>query len=308
MTDPLYPKVQVLLSTYNGEEFVEELINSILNQSGVDVKLLIRDDGSADRTQEILDAFSKRNPKISIIKGSNLGVVNSFFKLLSKSGGADFYAFADQDDIWKKDKLISAIRMLGNDSGEPKMYYSRLEFVNRHLEHIGYSTKPVFSGFRNALVQNQATGCTIVLNNTARAKIVEKLPNWALMHDWWCYLVTSAFGTVIYDDNSYILYRKHGKNVTPATPFFIFELLARVKRYLGDGRIIEKVTDQVMEFKRLFYHELEPSKKSLTDEFLSVRNSNFVRRLKYVLFDQRVKRNTPLDNFILKILILFGKF
>jgi len=128
------------------------------------------------------------------------------------------------------------------------------------------------------------------------------------MHDWWCYLVTSAFGTVIYDDNSYILYRKHGKNVTPATPFFAFELLARVRRYLGDGKITEKVTDQVIEFKRLFYKDLTPENKSLIDEFLSVRNARFVHRLSYILFKQRVKRNTRLDNFILKILILFGKF
>lgn len=309
MTKSQYPKVQILLSTYNGGEFIEELVSSILNQSGVEVQLLIRDDGSTDKSPDILETATKTYANVTIIKGDNVGVVGSFFELLRLSGGADYYAFADQDDIWKPDKLISAVQMMdGFKPDEPLMYYSRLEFVNKHLEHIGYSAKPVFSGFRNALVQNQATGCTIVLNDTARAKIVEKLPNWALMHDWWCYLVTSAFGTVMYDENTYILYRKHGKNVTPATPFFGFELLARVKRYLGDGRITEKVTDQVLEFKRLFYDELQPEKKSLTDEFLSARNSNFIRRLIYIVFEQRVKRNTPLDNLILKILILFGKF
>lgn len=303
------PKVQVLLSTYNGEQFVEELIKSVLIQSGVETQLLIRDDGSIDKTLEILERIAMSHPEITLIKGTNLGVVNSFFELLKLADKADFYAFADQDDVWKDDKLISAVKKLEDSvTDEPVLYYSRLEFVNERLGHIGFSPKPVFSGFMNALVQNQATGCTIVFNNNARVKIVEKLPRWALMHDWWCYLVTSALGTVIYDENTYILYRKHGKNVTPATPFFTFELLARVKRYLGDGRITEKVTDQVMEFKRLFYDDLSPEYKSLTDEFLDARNSNFVGRLKYILFDQRVKRNTPLDNFILKILILFGKF
>jgi hypothetical protein len=128
------------------------------------------------------------------------------------------------------------------------------------------------------------------------------------MHDWWCYLVISALGKVVYDEKSYILYRKHGKNVTPATPFFALELVARIKRYLGDSKIAEKVTDQVSEFNRLYYAELSPQQKSLTDEFLNARSADFFKRLRYVLFDQRVQRNTRLDNFILKILILTGKF
>lgn len=309
MTESRYPKVQVLLSTYNGERFVEDLVKSIIAQNGVDVNLLIRDDGSTDKTPEILDVLARLYPEIILIKATNSGVVGSFFELLNTAEKADYYAFADQDDIWKPDKLISAVRMLESiKSDDPTMYYSRLEFVNEELRHVGFSTKPVFSGFRNALVQNQATGCTVVLNDIARAKIIEKLPKWALMHDWWCYLVTSAFGIVIYDETSHILYRKHGQNVTPATPFFAFELLARVRRYLGDDRITEKVTDQVMEFKRLHYDDLTPENKSLTDEFITVRSANFIYRLKYILFEQRVKRNTRLDNFILKILILFGKF
>lgn len=309
MAELRYPKVQVLLSTYNGERFVEDLINSILSQSAVEVTLLIRDDGSTDTTRKILNEIAQSHPEIVLISENNVGVVSSFFHLLKLAGEADYYAFADQDDIWKPEKLISAVKKLQDlEADEPGMYYSRLEFVNEQLEPIGFSKKPIYSGFRNALVQNQATGCTVVLNDAARVKIVDKLPNWALMHDWWCYLVTSAFGTVVYDDNSYILYRKHGKNVTPATPFFAFELFARVKRYLGEGKITEKVTDQVREFKRMFYDELTADKKSLTDEFLSARDSNFSRRLNYVLFEQRVKRNTNLDNFILKILILLGKF
>ncbi len=303
------PKVQVLLSTFNGERFIEELVYSVVNQSGVEVDLLVRDDGSTDNTVLILRKFAENLPGITLITGHNSGVVHSFFDLLKMSGGAEYYAFADQDDVWKPDKLIRAIQKLGTlNTDEPVMYYSRLEFVNEHLEHIGLSSKPVYSGFHNALVQNQATGCTVVLSDKARSVVVKKLPNWALMHDWWCYLVISALGKVVYDEKSYILYRKHGKNVTPATPFFALELVARIKRYLGDGKIAEKVTDQVSEFHRLYYSELSPRQKSITDEFLNARSADFFKRLRYVLFEQKVQRNTRLDNFILKILILTGKF
>ncbi len=309
MSQSKLPKVQVLLSTFNGQRYVEELIRSIIGQVDVEVEVLIRDDGSSDDTLRIIDALSENFSQIKLIKGQNLGVVRSFFELLKIAGDSDYYAFADQDDIWKPQKLASAVlKLKKTNPGIAAMYYSRLEFVDVNLEHIGYSTKPVFSGFYNALVQNQATGCTVVLNERARLIISAKLPDWALMHDWWCYLVTSAFGTVVYDDNSYILYRKHGKNVTPATPFFAFELLARIKRYLGDGNIPEKVTDQVREFKKLYFCDLSPENKSLTDEFLLARNSDFIGRFKYICFEQRVKRNTRLDNLILKILILVGKF
>jgi glycosyltransferase involved in cell wall biosynthesis len=309
MSSSKKPKVRVLLSTYNGEKFVEELIRSVLEQTGVEIEILIRDDGSSDNTIGILENLMSHNPEITLLQGQNIGVTSSFFELLKEPSEAEFFAFADQDDVWKPAKLLNAIQKLRQlQISSPMMYYSKLQFVDERLQHIGFSAEPTFSGYNNALVQNQATGCTIVLNSQAKELVVSKLPEWALMHDWWCYLVISAFGKVVYDTNSYILYRKHGKNVTPATPFFPLELLARIKRYLDDGKITKKVTDQVGEFKRLFYHDLSTEKKQLADEFLNVRNSNLVQRLVYILFKQKVKRNTRLDNLILKTLILFGKF
>lgn len=309
MSGSALPSVLVLLSTYNGRGYVSELMESVLNQKGVSVDILVRDDGSTDDTVSILEGFASKYDCITVLKGENLGVVNSFFELTKAANGHDYYAFADQDDVWKPDKLFSAVRRLKTvPASTPGLYYSRLEFVNEKLEHIGFSAIPTFSGFHNAVVQNQATGCTIVLNESACRLVQENLPKWALMHDWWCYLVVSAFGHTIYDVNTYIQYRKHGKNVTPATPFFVLELIARLRRYLGNGRITEKVTDQAREFKRVFDEKLDPVRLGLVDEFLEARNSPLIRRIKYVLITQRVRRNTRLDNFILKILIVLGRF
>ena len=303
------PHIAVLLSSYNGEKYITEQIQSILSQQNVRVHLLIRDDGSSDRTIDIIKQIESQDPRISTITGKNLGVVKSFFYLLEHvDENFDYFAFADQDDVWKADKLERAtIELGGYDRKIPAMYYSRLQFTDEHLNPIGFSIIPSNRGFHNALVQNQATGCTVVINKIARELILTRLPDWALMHDWWIYLAVSATGNVYYDEYPGILYRKHGNNVTPATPWFAMELVARVKRFLGHGKITQKVTDQVREFYRVYQDELNDEQRNMIDGFLTARGSGFFKRFQYIL-SMPVKRNTKLDNFILRILILIGKF
>ena len=97
-------KIQVLMSTYNGEKYLKEQIESILNQEKVEVNILIRDDGSCDKTLKIIKELSK-NPKISYYEGKNIGPAKSFMDLVNKSGDKfNYYAFADQDDIWMPNK------------------------------------------------------------------------------------------------------------------------------------------------------------------------------------------------------------
>lgn len=304
------PKIAVLLSTYNGESFIRDQIASILKQRDVSVDIYVRDDGSTDDTISILNEFVAIHSNIEVSFGQNIGVFKSFMTLLDNAdNNFDYYAFADQDDVWKPDKLITAVNQLKNNhlSNMPAMYYGRLEFTDEFLNILGFSQIPDNSGFNNALVQNQATGCTIVLNRKARELLCSKIPEWALMHDWWCYLVVSAFGEVVYDEIPLIYYRKHGKNVTPATPIFMVELWARVKRWLGDGKIAQKVTDQALVFQNLFGEDLSPDKKNILDGYLSTRNKNIIHRANYAL-NMPLRRNTSFDNLILRVLIILGKF
>ncbi len=301
------PRVAVLLSTFNGELFLKEQLDSILIQQHVDVHLFARDDGSTDNTCALLHEYASSSECMQVERGANLGVVGSFFKLLENAGNDfDFYAFADQDDVWMPDKLSAAVEIL-HQTHKPGMYYSRLEFVDENLHPLGKSAIPANTGFHNALVQNQATGCTVVLNKTARDIVCEKLPKWALMHDWWCYLVVSAFGYVVFDPISHILYRKHGNNVTPATPHFALELYARTRRFLGENTIPEKVTDQAREFLRLFGDRLDSPKKALIDGFLAARARGIFGRIQYTI-GMPVRRNTSFDTLIMKVLIIIGRF
>jgi glycosyltransferase involved in cell wall biosynthesis len=302
------PHVVVLLSSYNGEAYIQEQIDSILDQNDVRITIYVRDDGSTDGTLEILNRYVAEN-KLILLSEQNIGVAGSFFRLLEVSGDAfDFYAFADQDDVWKSDKLYNACIKLSDDAATTAgMYYSRLEFVDKNLHHLGYSIIPTTKGFHNALVQNQATGCTVVLNKKARNLISGHIPPWTLMHDWWCYLVISAFGTVIYDEKPSILYRKHGSNVTPATPNFMLELYARTRRFMGNGAIAKKVSDQARLFYTLYGDRLNSEQISLIQGFLNTRQKGLLGRTRYAIM-MPVRRNTPIDNLIMRILFIIGRF
>ena len=103
--------VLVLMSTYNGEAYLTEQVESILKQADVNVKLLVRDDGSTDNTLRILNKYATEE-KLDYITGKNINWMHSFWTLVNMAHGADYYAFADQDDIWFPDKLARAVSVL----------------------------------------------------------------------------------------------------------------------------------------------------------------------------------------------------
>lgn len=291
-------RVAVLLSTYNGLPYLDEQLASISAQTFPDVVLHVRDDGSTDGTAE----------KLGVPAGPNLGVFRSFMHLLETAPEADAYAFCDQDDVWEADKLERAAQALaGIPASVPAIWYTRLRFTDQALRETGLSPVPTQSGFHTALVQNQATGCTLVLNAAARRLVTESVPDTALMHDWWCYLVVSAFGVAIYDPIPSVRYRKHGTNVTPAAPNWAAELYHRTRRFLTEDRVTERVTDQAREFRTRYGHRLAPDKRAILDGFLAARERGVLGRLRYAC-TMPVRRNTPLDTFLMRLLIVTGRF
>ncbi|MCD8238457.1 MAG: glycosyltransferase family 2 protein [Clostridiales bacterium] len=204
-------KVQVLLSAYNGEKFITEQINSILSQKGIDVSLLIRDDGSTDGTASVLDGFKD---KISYYSDKNIGVKRSFFDLVQKAPDADFYAFADQDDFWLPDKLSSAAEMLKNAKG-CGLYFSNLTVADENLKPVSTAKLKFKPGLGSAMSQNPATGCTMVFNR-AMLDVLRKTPepDKVSMHDTFLYRLASAVNAeIFFDKTPHILYRQHSSNL-----------------------------------------------------------------------------------------------
>ncbi len=301
--------VDVLLSTFNGERFLPDLLDSLRLQSHDDWKLSVRDDGSSDRTLEILESCRPSFPGMRLSEGENIGVVGSFFTLLREADSKSaYFAFCDQDDVWKPEKLADAVRRFEEaDPGVPALCCTRVEFVDEALRPLGFSRSPRKTGFGNALVENVSAGCTFVLNASAREWILSSLPERALMHDWWCYLVVSGFGTVLCDDTPQVRYRQHGKNTVGGTSNRLLQIARRTRRFLSNADRAYRVTDQAREFSLRFADRLEPGNRAVLDAFLRSRE-NFLSRFRYGLSRMGVWRQSPMDTLILRMLILAGRY
>ena len=209
-------RVNILLSTFNGELYLEELLRSLEKQTSSNINIIIRDDGSTDKTCCILNEYVKSNHNIEVIFGKNIGVIRSFYSLLKMSDFyGELYAFCDQDDVWLPDKIERAVSMLKKESKEMTLYCSGLEYVTSELAYINRTRMPFCIGFENAIVENIAIGCTSVFDHSLRGKFLEASPSSMLMHDWWMYMLASTYGHVIFDEYYGILYRQHNLSVTP---------------------------------------------------------------------------------------------
>ena len=225
------------MSTYNGEKYLKTQIDSILSQEKVDLSLLVRDDGSTDSTVSILKQYKKNNQsKFNWYKGENLKPAKSFMDLVQHCGDADYYAFADQDDYWKKDKIYSAIKKLEKTSKKNgSLYFSSLTVVDENLNELFKTSISEPVSFPVSMVRNQATGCTMVFNNVMRDYVKEHNFDYVCMHDSLFYRIAllKKYNIVI-DDKSYILYRQHSNNVVGMTNNFRKKWITKFKKFFED--------------------------------------------------------------------------
>ena len=194
--------VCVLLSTYNGEKFLSEQLESLSRQEKVNLSVFIRDDGSSDNTINIIKDYIKKDSRFSYYIGENVGPSKSFIDLIKKSDKYDFYAFCDQDDVWDADKLSVAIEKLNiHDSSKPNLYFSNLRIVDKDLIFIRNSnTKPLTNKRKySALIEGMGVGCTMVFNYKTKILIENYCHNNYYMHDGFLYLLCNILGNIIYD-------------------------------------------------------------------------------------------------------------
>jgi len=224
-----HPSIDILLATYNGGRFLNDQIQSILNQNHLDWRLIIRDDGSTDDTAEIIRNYALNYPeKILVINDSEhtMGACGNFGRLLEHTT-ADYVMFCDQDDVWLPRKIELTLRKMnvmektyGQDM--PLLIYTDMKVVDDDLSVIANSfwrnqafNPNIGRSLSRFLVSNVATGCTVMINRQLKDLAVP-LPQEALMHDWWVGLVSSALGKNDYLDEATVLYRQHALNVVGA--------------------------------------------------------------------------------------------
>ncbi len=299
-------KITVLLSSYNGHKYIEQLINSVLAQKGVDVRLFIRDDGSTDDTLDILSRYRENNSNVEFYQGSNIGPAYSFLELIGKAPESDYYALCDEDDIWLKDKLLRAVEKLEDFDEQPAMYYSDLQVVDADLNYIGMMHGPGSKqeSRYTSLVDNDVTGCTVVFNHPLMLLLRRGSPETCLMHDMWINTVVSFFGTRIYDDNAYILYRQHGGNVIGAGAGKT-SAAERIKQKLSrlQGGNQPRYTN-ALEFWKIYGDLLDPADRREVRKLLDYRKNPAARvRL---MADRKIRAGSRKEDLKYRALIALG--
>ena len=288
--------IDILLATYNGDKYLSEQINSILSQTILEWKLIIRDDGSTDKTVQIINHYVKTYPdKITQIVDTdkNLGVTHNFERLM-KYSTAPYIMFCDQDDIWQSDKIkisFSKIKMMEEQYGTdvPLLVYTDLAVCDEE----GMLIKDSFwkyqgadpslpKHFAKALIQNNATGNTFIFN---RALLQKALPfsEEAVMHDWWVALVALYLGKIDYVADQTLFYRQHGTNVSGDKGRNILPMFRKLPYYCTT---LEKNSEQAKSFLENFRPQLDQNTITILEAFITLFYVNRFLRV-YKLFKFR---------------------
>ncbi|WP_246103806.1 glycosyltransferase [Swaminathania salitolerans] len=227
--------IAILLSVYNGEAHLNEQLDSFLAQTDQNWCLYWRDDGSCDASRAIMLSFQEhrgqgRCVEIATCPG-NLGVASSYAVLLDAAPETAPVAFADQDDVWVPEKLAWARAALSGIAG-PALYHARQYLTDDRLTVRGPSlTLRRDPDFRSALIQNCATGHTVLLNPQAAALIRSRQPPAGILHDWWSYvLVLGAGGRVVSDARCVSFYRQHRRNAVGVERSWLVRGLRALRR------------------------------------------------------------------------------
>lgn len=304
---PPRPRVCVLMSLYRGTQYLAQQIESIAAQSGVDVHLLARDDGSGDGTPGEFRALAHRyGVPYELIEGANLGACRSFFELIARApDGFDAYAFADQDDWWHSDKLARAIVALCAEPGVPTLYFCGQTVADRNLSPIRETMRFERIGFGNALVQNVVQGASAVVNRPGIA-LLQAIgrPTYAYMHDWWMYLVFAALGQLRYDHYAGMLYRQHDANVVGVRVSRWARWRDRLRRYMGGGGSTR--SRQAIAFRAAAGNRLAPREALLLDRFIAA-HDRIGARFRFLL-DGRWWFQHRIDGWAFRAALAMGRY
>lgn len=299
-------RVCVLMASYNGEKFIREQIDSILRQEGVEVSLVVRDDHSTDSTPEILREYEEAG-KISVLRDDiHLGAPNGFMKLLYEADPCDYYAFADQDDIWLPDKLSRAVNAIRGFDG-PALYCSnQIIYKNGTDEGLRFRKAPNYT-LVNSLCGNSLSGCTMVFNRALWEEMRKEghRPDPDLlnvrMHDVWTLLSALVLGQVVYDEGSRIRYRIHESNtvgIRPTGPAYRIKTLRKrlASRQEQNGR--SRIAQELLK-----YDIPDPQKKAVVENFAHYRDS-LGKKMK-LMTDRQVRKDCGEKRpvFLLKTLL-----
>lgn len=297
-------KVVVLMSAYNGEKYIKEQIDSILNQVHVDIELVVRDDGSNDATVEILNKYREENANIIVIEGKNVGWRQSFAELLLHAPESEFYAFADQDDYWMENKLFVAVENIKQFDNIPCLYRGRSYIADSELNNTWkkFQNIPILSTTRS-LYQNYCQGCTLVFNKKLR-ELYLRYPIKTVSHDVWLPMIALHTGKIVDDSEAYMLYRIHSSNASAGQTW-----LKTMERRLK-GITKKSASKYDYNYGEALYRNyrdcLNEESIEICHQMATYRQS--IKTKIKLLFNKEVRGNTVLRTIMVKYFILTNSY
>ncbi len=291
-------RIVVLLAAYEGEAYIGAQLDSILAQSISGIQIIVSDDGSQDKTRDILEGYQKAYPENIRLchRGRNMGrdevpaPAMNFFWLLSQAD-ADYYLFSDQDDIWhpQKVEILLAQMKKAEKEGGPLLVYSDMEVVDEKLRRLSPSfcsyahSNSRRLSFSEILVENPVTGGAMMINQSLK-ELVQTVPEACFMHDWWIALCASCFGRIIYVPQPLSKYRQHGGNLLGAEKADILHTLkCRKERQKQVEDNYRKMFRQAEAFWECYGSRMSPGQRIVLKQFLSLPAGKPWERLRLIV-------------------------
>lgn len=285
--------ITVLLAAYNGEKFLSAQLDSLIGQSYSDFKILIKDDGSSDGTAVLIKNYAECYPgKISILEGERAGGACANFFELIKAADDDYIMFCDQDDFWLPQKIEKTLAKMQETERlypeKPILIHSDLKVVNGRLDVISESffdfqrISPERDALNNLLVQNNVTGCTVMINRRL-SELAKNVPTDCAMHDWWLSLLASLFGKTAYIKEPLMLYRQHGENEVGAKKAsgigFVLQKLKNFKQTAGN---YSAAISQAESLLLLYGEKMTEAQKETVKAFISLSSGSKLSKIKTI--------------------------
>lgn len=292
-------KTVILLTTYNGSKHLPSLLDSLQNQTETDFTVLVQDDGSEDETVSILTALCEKDSRFSFgsEQGRHLGPAGNFLSLVRQTD-ADYVLMCDQDDFWEADKIAVLKQAMKEAEAEygantPLLVHSDCSLISEDGDHIGDSFfrhqgwNPKAVTLPPLLVQNNVTGCTLIMNAPLRKLIAAHARAKDLfMHDWFVALTAASFGKIRFVNQPLTRYRQHEDNAIGASSKNLISrgFAALLKGQEAKRRILLTYTHTKV-FNKLYDGQLPPEAQEIVSAYLATQN---MRKFKRVLTVRRL--------------------
>ena len=290
-----HPLIDIVLPVYNGSKFIIQQLTSLAEQSFKDFRVIIRDESEDDSCLELIKEFIKTSSIDILILTSDehYGTIHNVNIMLAESK-APYVMFCDQDDAWLPDKIDKSLKAmqsaeLSYGKNHPLLVYTDLIVTNDKLNVVSNSyykyqnIDPANNSLNRLLLQNVASGCTMLLNRSL-IDIAGEIPRQAVMHDHWYNLVASFFGKMIFIDQATLYYRQHENNFYGASSYGWGYFFKRYKTGLNNvrERLYQNI-EQAEAFLNKFRESLPDETISMLTELIDVQNKGWYGRRKTLI-------------------------